>query len=278
MPARTPARGLVDAHTHLLPDRLALAIRRYFDEHFEEELPYPWQASRVREELVAAGVATCWSLPYAHRAGMASALNRSMAEAFPPDDPLVIPGATLHPGDEVERVVDEAIGGLSLRVFKLHCAVGGFLADDPRLAPLWRRVSAEGQPVVVHVGRSAAGPTPPLDLRRLADVAERWPDARIVVAHCGAPLVAETLALLRRTRSVLADLTPVVGALVPLARPDFVGFERRLLFGSDVPNVAVRIEAALAHVRAWGLPPDDEAAVLGGTARALLDSRSTGAR
>jgi uncharacterized protein len=270
MPARTVARGIVDAHTHLLPDRLAAAIRRYFDEHFDEELPYPWQASRVREELVAAGIARCWSLPYAHRAGMASALNRSMAEAFPADDPLVIPGATLHPADDVERVADEAIGGLGLRVFKLHCAVGGFPADDPRLTPLWRRVSADGRPVVVHVGRSAAGTTTADELRQVAAVAERWPDARIIVAHCGAPLVADTLALVRRTRSVLADLTPVVGALVPLARADLVGLERRLLFGSDVPNVAVTIEAALAHVRAWGLPPDDEAAVLGDTARELL--------
>jgi uncharacterized protein len=269
-----PARVVVDAHTHLLPERLAAAIRRYFDEHFEEDLPYPWQASRIRQELVAAGVARCWSLPYAHRAGMASALNRSMAEAFPPSDPLVIPGATVHPGDDVERVLDEAIGGLGLGVFKLHCAVGSFPADDRRLEPLWRRVSSTGQPAVVHVGRSAAGTTTAHDLQRLADVAERWPDARIVVAHCGAPLVAETLALLRRTRSVLADLTPVVGTLVPLVRDDVAGLERRLLFGSDVPNVAVTIEAALAHVRAWGLAPDDEAAVLGGTARALLGRSS----
>jgi len=269
-----PLRGLVDAHTHLLPDRLAAAIRRYFDDHFDAELPYPWQASLVRERLVAAGVTACWSLPYAHRAGMASALNRSMAEAFPPSDPLVVPGATLHPGDNIAQVVEEAIGELGLRVFKLHCAVGGFSVDDPRLGPLWRRVSAGGQPVVIHVGRSVAGTTEPDDLRRLAAVAERWPDARIVVAHCGAPRVAETLALLRRTRSMLADLTPVVGALVPLVRDDLEGLERRLLFGSDVPNVAVTIEAALAHVRSWGLAPDDEAAVLGGTARALLGDPS----
>src|SRR5262245_65628208 len=120
MPARTPARGLVDAHTHLLPDQLARAIRRYFDEHFEEKLPYPWQASRIREELVAAGVAACWSLPYAHRAGMASALNRSMAEAFPPDEPFVFPGETIHPGGEVDRDVEEEIGGHGLRTYRAH--------------------------------------------------------------------------------------------------------------------------------------------------------------
>jgi predicted TIM-barrel fold metal-dependent hydrolase len=261
---------LVDAHTHLLPDRLAAAIRGYFEAHLDADLPYPWQAAQVRERLRAAGVTTCWSLPYAHRAGMAGALNRWMAEAFPPSDPVVIPGATLHPGDDVERLLDEALGELSLRVVKLHCAVGGYSPDDARLEPLWKRVSEAGQPVVIHVGRSAQGATTNEEVASLSRVVERWPEARIVVAHCGAPAVGATLALLRRARSVHADLTPVVRTLVPLARGDVTGLERKLLFGSDAPNTSVRVEDAVAYVRSWGLPADDEAAVLGGNARALL--------
>jgi predicted TIM-barrel fold metal-dependent hydrolase len=261
---------LVDAHTHLLPDRLAAAIRDYFKQHIAEQLPYPFEAPLARERLRAAGVTGCWSLPYAHRPGMASRLNRWMAEAFPPSDPMVIPGATLHPGDDVTRLLDEALGELGLRVLKLHCAVGGFAADDPRLDAVWKRVSESGHPVVVHVGRSALGTTGAADLLPLMRVAERWPEARVVVAHCGAPAVAETIALLRRARSLHADLTPVVGAVVPLTRHDVEGLEHRLLFGSDVPNTAVTLEETLALVRSWGLPADQEAAVLGGTAQALL--------
>jgi uncharacterized protein len=261
---------LVDAHTHLLPERLARAIRDYFKEHIAADFPYPFEAPLARERLRTAGVAKCWSLPYAHRPGMASALNRWMAESFPPEGPLVIPGGTLHPEDDVPRLLDEAIGELRLRVLKLHCAVGAFSADDPRLEPVWKRVSESGHAVVVHVGRSALGTTGNADLVPLERVAERWPEARIVVAHCGAPAVAPTLALLRRARSVHADLTPVVGTVAPLTRHDVEGLEGKLLFGSDVPNTTVTLEETLALVRSWQLPADQEAAILGGNAEALL--------
>ena len=260
---------IVDAHVHLLPDRLTGAIRRFFDEHIPGALLYPGDHAAARAAIIAAGVGRCWSLPYARRAGAASGLNRWMAETFA-GDPVVVPGATAHPADDLEAVLDEAFGELGLRVLKLHCSVGAFAPDDARLDPLWRRVSAAGRPVVVHVGRAVDGRTAAAELAGLARVAARWPDAPIVVAHAGAPAVAATLDLLRRTRSVCADLTPVVRELVRLDRTAIVGLERRLLFGSDTPNVAVSIEAALAHVGALGLAPEDEAAILGGNAERLL--------
>lgn len=260
---------IVDAHVHLLPERLTGAIRRFFDEHIPGSLLYPGEHGAARVAIVAAGVGRCWSLPYAHKAGVAAGLNRWMADAFA-GDPVVLPGATVHPGDDLDAVLDEAFGGLGLRVLKLHCSVGAFAPDDPRLDPLWPRVSAGRQPVVVHVGRAVDGRTAPRELIGLARVAARWPDAAIVVAHAGAPAVGATLDLLRRTPSVYADLTPVVTELVPLERAMIAGLERRLLFGSDAPNVAVAIETGLAHVRGLGLAPDDEAAILGGNAERLL--------
>ena len=260
---------IVDAHVHLLPERLGAAIRRFFAERITTELAYPYELGAARERIVAAGIDRCWSLPYAHRVGVASGLNRWMAETFA-DDPVVIPGGTVHPSDDVRAVLDEALGELGLRVLKLHCSVGAFAADDPRLDPLWRRVSDGGQPVVAHVGDAVDGTTNAQEIDVIGRVAERWPDARIVIAHCGAPAVGATLALLRRTRSTYADLTPVVGELVPLDREAIAGLERRILFGTDAPNVAITIEDALAHVRSWGLDPSHEALILGGNADRLL--------
>ena len=260
---------IVDAHVHLLPERLTGAIRRFFAAHIPGSLRYPGEHGPARQAIVAAGVGRCWSLPYAHRAGVAAGLNRWMAEAFA-GDPVVVPGATLHPEDDVDAVLDEAFGGLGLRVLKLHCSVGAFAPDDPRLDPLWRRVSAGRQAVVLHVGRAVDGRTAPFELAAVGRVAERWPEAPVIIAHAGAPAVGATLDLLRRTRSIYADLTPVVTELVPLERAAVAGLERRLLFGSDAPNVAVPIEGGLAHVRGLGLAPGDEAAILGGNAERLL--------
>jgi len=261
---------VIDTHTHLLPERLARAIRRFFEEHLgANAFTYPLEPEGARVHLAAAGVRRCWTLPYAHKPGMASGLNRWMAETFS-KDALFIPGATLHPEDDVPRVLDEALGELGLRVVKLHCSVGAYSPEDPRLEPLWRRVSDGGQPVVVHAGKAVDGTTAEDEVESIGRVAEKWPDARIVIAHCGAPAVRTALDVLRRTRSACADLTPVITRLVPLQAEDIAGLERRLLFGSDMPNTLVTLEDAIAHVKGWGLPPEHEAAILGGNAARLV--------
>jgi predicted TIM-barrel fold metal-dependent hydrolase len=266
---------IVDAHTHLLPERLGAAIRRFFAERVTggvDQMVYPFEPVAARAAIVAAGVDRCWSLPYVRRPGVAAALNRWMAETYGGDE-FVIAGATAHPEDDVRAVVGEALDDLGLRVLKLHCSVAAHRPDDPRLDPLWERVSARGQPVVVHAGGGADGVTTPEELAAVGRLARRWPDARIVVAHCGAPSVEATLGLLRGTRSVYADLTPVIGTPVPLERAQIRGLERRLLFGTDAPNTGISIEDSLARVRAWRLPPADEAAILGGTAERLVAGR-----
>jgi len=182
---------------------------------------------------------------------------------------MVVQGATVHPADDVAREVAEALDVLGLRIVNLHCSVGAFAPDDPRLDPLWRHVSTTGRPVVVRAGRAENGLTTAAELAPLERVAHRWPDARIVLARCGIPATSAALELLRRAPSLHADLTPVGPMLAPLTRDASAGLEDRLLFGSDAPNTGVTIEQAVAHVRALGLEGDAESAVLGGTAARL---------
>ena len=260
---------IVDAHVHLLPERLAAKIRKFFEERRAPRMPYPHAPQEARRHIAASGISRCWSLPYAHRGGIAGPLNRWMAETWV-DDPFVVPGATVHPDDDAAAVVGEAIERLHLRVFKLHCSVGAFSTDDARLDPLWERVSVSGHPVVVHAGSAPEGTAAPAEVEALGRVARRWPRARIILAHFGSPAIAKALDLLRDNENVYADLCPVVGEPVRLPRASIAGLERRILFGSDVPSVAVTIEDSLARVRSWKLDPADEAAILGGTANRLL--------
>ena len=230
---------------------------------------YPCELVPARAAIAAAGVTRCWSLPYSHKPGMARDLNRWMAETFA-DDAMVVGGATVHPGDDVASEIAEALDVLGLRVVKLHCSVGAFAPDDPRLEPLWRRVSAAGRPVVVHAGHAENGLTSAAELAPVERVARRWPEARIVLAHCGMPATSAALDLLRRAPSLYADLTPVGPMLAPISRETIAGLEDRLLFGSDAPNTGVTIEQAVAHVRTLGLDGAAESAVLGATAERLL--------
>jgi uncharacterized protein len=119
---------VVDAHVHLLPDRLAAAIRRFFLAHLPQSVRYPHEHAAARAAIAAAGMTRCWSLPDAHEPGMARDLNRCMAEAFA-DDPVVVAGATLHPGDDVAAEVAEALDLLGLRVVDAERAVLGGNAE-----------------------------------------------------------------------------------------------------------------------------------------------------
>ncbi len=267
---------IVDAHTHLFPERLAAAIRAFFVQFISREaFHYPSDWREARALLAASGVDRCWTLPYVRQPNGAPALNRWMAETFA-DDPFVEPGATVHPGDDVRAVVDEALDVLGLRLFKLHCSVGNYPLTEERLEPLWRRLSGSGIPVVVHLGHSAAGNTEASELDDLEAVARRWPEARIILAHCAAPAVEEALGLLRRYPNLHADLTPVVFHLAPVPSGSLAGLEDRILFGSDMPNVVVKVEDALAAVQALGLSAEHQALVLGGNAERLLPRRKRG--
>ena len=64
---------LVDAHCHVMPDRLSLAIRKFFDDGMGSgRLAYP---GVLKDDVVQAereaGADGFWALPYAHRAGIA---------------------------------------------------------------------------------------------------------------------------------------------------------------------------------------------------------------
>ena len=260
---------IVDAHVHLLPDRLAAKIRRFFEKRGAPAMPYPYAFAAARGAIAAGGIGRCWSLPYAHRAGVARPLNLWMAETFT-GDPLVVAGATVHPGDDVDSVSREAVERLALRVFKLHCSVGAFSADDLRLDPLWERVSESGHPVVVHAGSAHEGTATASEVEAVGRVARRWPRARIIIAHLGSPATDTTLRLLRESENLYADLCPVVADPVHPSRAAVAGLERRILFGSDTPTVAVSIQDSIDAVRRWRLDPADEEAVLGGTAEGLL--------
>ncbi|MEX1178788.1 MAG: amidohydrolase family protein [Nitriliruptor sp.] len=267
---------LVDAHVHLLPPRLAARVRRVFDEHLPGQLAYATpDADAVLDDLAGAGVGAAWVLPYAHAPGVAEWLVPATAEHVAtlavahPDVDLVL-GATVHPGDPAgATAVHDAVHKHGARVLKLHCAVGGFAGDDRRLDPVLALCSALSLPIVLHVGKHAAGTSAAPDLGEVDRVATRFPDLPLIVAHTALPAIEATLALLERHPNLHADLTPVVAATPELSDEQLIRFGDRLLFGSDAPNTGLRVGDAIARWRDRPLPADTRSAILGGNARRL---------
>lgn len=265
---------VVDAHVHLLPGRLGEKVRAFFLQGFRpDELVYPTDHAVILERLAAEGVDEAWHLPYVHKPGLAAGVNEASATtaAAAASGPVrVVAGASVHPADDDPvGVVRTAVEDLGARVLKLHCSVGDHDADDPRLAPVWEYVAAIRLPVVVHVGHDVSGRTGGTELAPVARVAERHPEARIILAHCAMPATAAAVALMDAHPHVHADLTPVVRDPVALPRADAERLADRLLLGSDAPNTPISSGETRQAIAALGLSPAAEAAITGGTARRL---------
>ena len=207
---------MVDAHVHLLPVRLQAAIRGFFDRYGIDSghFAYPADHGDVCDRLAAEGVTEVWSLPYARLPGSAADLNKSMAGlvAARRGGPVrVTGGCTVHPGDDQPlTIVRSAVEDMGLRVLKLHCSVGDFTPDDPRLGPVWEYSAEVALPVVLHAGHAADGHTDDAELQPVAEVARRHPGARVIIAHCGHTASQAALRLVAAQEHVYADLTPVI--------------------------------------------------------------------
>ena len=243
---------IVDAHTHLLPDRLSKKIRAFFEEHLTTELAYPIDHAAVLDRHHADGITAVWNLPYAHKGGIARGLNDTMLEissAFAAHPVDVIAGCTVHPEDpdpaeELERAL-----GAGARIVKLHCSVGNFELDDPRLGDALAVAGELGAPVVYHAGHAISGSTAAEDLAPLGVAARAHPATTFVLAHFGHHALAAGIAIVDAHPNVYADLTPVVRDAVPVATVDLERLAPKLLFGTDAPNTGITAGVLIADLR-----------------------------
>lgn len=262
---------VVDAHVHLLPGRLAAKVRAHFSA-IGDALAYPIDHEVICDRLAADGVDAVWTLPYAHKPGVASWLNESTSDIAARSAAVaIVGGCTVHPGDDdPAAIVRTAVEDHGLRVLKLHSSVGSFDADDRRLDAVWAYVSEVALPVVIHVGHGTNGRTNAAELVPIETTATRFPAAHIIIAHCAHPDTDEALELVERHANVYADLTPVMWEPPALAAARVAAVHDKLLFGSDAPNTTITVGTHLDTVRSMAHDPTHAAAMLGNTARRLI--------
>lgn len=267
---------IVDAHVHLFPDRLIAAVRAWFDAH-AWNIRYRHGAEECIAELTAGGVDRMVALPYAHKPGMAQALNAFTAD-LARRHPQVAPCCTVFPGEDgEERLLDEALGGGFVGV-KVHSHVMKIAPDDRRLDPVWRASATHRKPVVIHCGREPALEGYGVDCHavsgaaRLQRALERHPDAIVIVPHLGADEYREFEALLDVFPNLHLDTSMAIsGYFTP--QPDLEMIRRhpdRILYGTDYPNLPYDWRREWDVLRALELPADVEAKVMGGNAARLF--------
>ena len=239
--------GLIDIHTHFLPERMLRRVWAHFDAAGplvgrSWPIEYRWDQERRLAHLRQMGVRRFTALTYAHKPGMAADLT-DFALALSDREPGCVPSATFFPEDGVRGQVRSALER-GARVFKIHAQVGGFDLRDPALDSAWGMLADAAVPVVVHAGSAPVSRADFTGPDKLEGVLRRHPDLTIVVAHLGAPEYAEFLTLAERYPRVHLDTTMVftdcfekVAAFPSDLLPWLVDLPDRVVLGSDFPNI-----------------------------------------
>jgi uncharacterized protein len=238
---------IVDIHTHVGE------YPGHIEERFAEQARTAWPdvelGGTLDEHYSGAldGVDRCVVLAFNAPASGFVVPNDYVAEYIARDPARLVgfgavdPSAT-HAIDELERMKHDL--GL------VGCKLGPIYQDVDPLGPAFLRVCEALErlelPMMIHQGTTFARAGSLLQARPilLDEIALRYPELRIVIAHMGHPFFEEAIAVIRRHPNVYADVSALVSrrwllwnALVQAVE---YGVTHKLLFGTDFPFFTAR--------------------------------------
>lgn len=183
-----------------------------------------------------------------------------------------IPFGTIHPDRSLEEnmrsIRDNGIVGV-----KLHPNFQGIDLADPRVVEICAALADDGIVVITHAGEgSDEAATERGSPQKVVALAEAVPNLTLMACHYGAYHqldIAEDIVV--GSRVILETSWPPTMAILEPERIRAL-IERhgadRVVYGSDWPMADPVAE--IAGIRALGLSPQDEAAVLGGNLARIL--------
>jgi hypothetical protein len=258
----------IDFHTHAFPDALARRALGKLQAASGAEAVGDGTAPGLIESMDRADIDVAVVCSIATRAGQvgnilqwSKALRCDRLEALPsvhPDD--------RRPGRWVRKFAKAGLPGI-----KLHPQYQHFAADEARMEEIYSAAAAEGLFVVFHCGADLAFPDADAARpRRIAHVADRHRDLRVVCTHLGGYRCWDEVERVLIGRELYLETSFAIDLLGPRRAADLIRRHgpARVLFGSDWPWHGQDHELRLAE----SLPLADEQkrAVLCGNAADLL--------
>jgi predicted TIM-barrel fold metal-dependent hydrolase len=143
--------------------------------------------------------------------------------------------------DNVQDTLDHAIGDLKLRGVKLGPIYQNLHPLDERLLPVYAYCERRNLPIMIHQATTFPRKAPlryalPIDLE---DVALKFPDLKMILAHMGHPWIEETIVLIRKQPNLFTDISALhyrpYQFFHALMTAKEYGVLDKVLFGSDFP-------------------------------------------
>jgi predicted TIM-barrel fold metal-dependent hydrolase len=181
-------------------------------------------------------------------------------------DGRLYPYCRLDPGEDPVGEAERCLG-LGARGIKLHPRAQEFGFGDDRADSIWRVAQEAQVPILIHAGRGM----PPMDA--LADLALRYPDVAVVLAHAGIADQGMFASRLAGHPRVFYDTSTfsVFDQLELFARVPV----ERVVFASDVPygRPIGGLHAVLRIAAYAGLDEREREQLVGGTMIDILEKR-----
>jgi uncharacterized protein len=176
------------------------------------------------------------------------------------------PYCRLDPGDDPVTEAERCLS-LGARGIKLHPRAQAFGFGDPAAESIWRIAEAAKVPILIHAGRGMPRMDP------LADLALRYPDVVLVLAHAAIADQGMFASRLRDHPNILYDTSTfsVFDQLELLARVP----AERVVFASDVPygRPLGALYTALRMAGYAGLDERERTYLVGATMIDVLEGR-----
>lgn len=245
--------GTTDVHLHLQPfDRArpeTLATLQRTIPGFDALAQRLKDPRNLLEYLDEAGIerACLINYPAPEVLGLQPDMNPFVANYASQDPRRLIPFGSVHPkySKDPTKEVERLASRLEIRGLKVHpphqlFAANGYVDGGmPHLKKIYAAAERVGIPVMVHTGtsifpgaRSKFG-----DPMALDDVAQDFPDLKIIMAHGGRPLWCDTaFYLIRRHPNLYFDISGIPPKRLLEWFPRLEVIADKLLFGSDWPG------------------------------------------
>lgn len=227
---------LIDFHTHCFPDTLALRAIPKLSKASGGLIPQTdGTLSGLRDSMQKNGVDASVVLCIATNPHQQTKVNDFAASIHNGRD--IFAFGSVHPKSPNALEELERIHAMGLPGVKLHPDYQGFMADDPALKPLYRKISSLGLITLFHAGTDLGNPPPYGGAPARIAAALPWLDGPVVAAHWGGIQCYENVLRWLCGTDVYLDTSMGYGCIPRYYAQKILENHSpdRVLFGSDTP-------------------------------------------
>lgn len=266
---------IIDFHVHLFPDPLFNAIWKFFSKHYSWEILQKKYYQQSINYLKDQGVTPIVYSNYAHKKGVAKALNDWNIDILNRNENLYC-FAAFHPDDEDCLTMAESVLSHPRVIgFKLHHLVQDFFPSDERLFPLYETVMEKNKRILFHVGNGPAG-NKYVGYENFIPLLRRYPQLPVNIAHLGGYEFKLFFDLLDDHENMMMDTAFCFFRKAEFSfnlSSDYLEtYKDRLVYGSDFPNLVVHRNEEIEVLSELGLSKDFYSQVFWENGKRLLDN------